>query len=538
MEWVSGLFVLGLAVSVLGARPIARKLRIRAYSRGRLLRSKHPAQKVAGDKSTGLRWGNAYLPESAATQHTLVVGTTGSGKSQVQRLLMREPLLRIKPGSDHRALVYDAKGESTAYLRRIGVTAPLYSLNPFEKRNDWPKAVAWDIGKDITSPARALNLAAALIKQEQGGANGYFTDAARLVVDGVVTSFMRHAGSDWTLADLVNAATTRSAMERVLSRDRQGRGVIESFLGDDRTGYAVASTVASKMRYYSAVAALWQRCEHKISLREWLSSSSILLLGDNETASASLDVVNQLMFTVIAEEIDLQGNSANRRTWLWLDEVRLAGGVLNSGKLARLAVKGRSRGAALVLSFQDIDGFRLVAGKETANEVVAQCSNIALLRMSGEASAEWASKVIGQHETIEVHHSDSTRLLGAESRTEQRVVKDALMPSQFYEFPATNPQNGLHGVFISTARGAELVRIAPNEVAEVVVTALQEERDAIVVRPSADQWLREWTSSDYRRLGVERGIEGAAHVTPEMKPKLRLRRPDGMAEVRLPKAVV
>ncbi|QDV73199.1 type IV secretory system conjugative DNA transfer family protein [Botrimarina mediterranea] len=539
MELLVGLGILGVGAGVLVVRPLARSHRIKSYTRGRELRSKRATKKVSGDAATGLRFGNAFLPASAATQHTLVVGTTGSGKSQVQRLFMREPLLRIQVGSDHRALIYDAKGETCAYLRRIGVTAQVYSLNPFEKRsNEICKAVAWDIARDITSPARSLNLAAAFIKQEHGGANGYFTDAARLVLDGIITSFIKHSGRAWTLSDLVNATSTRTRMEQVLGRDEHGKAVIESLLGDDRTGYAVASTVASKMRYFSPVAAMWQRCEHKISLAEWCSSNSILLFGDNETATATLDALNAVMFAVVAEEIDKQGQSDTRRTWLWLDEVRLAGGILNSGMLPRLAVKGRSRGCCLVLAFQDIEGFRLAAGKENADEIVAQCSNIALLRMSGEGG-QFASKLVGQYETIEVHHSDSTRLLGAETRSEQRVTKDTMLPSEFYGFPQTNPENGLQGLFISTERGAELVRIAPECIQQVVVTTEQEQRDAVVVRPNADQWLRGWNPKDYKRLGIERAVqEGVQEPVPTSKKlKLRLRTPDGLEEVTLPKAV-
>lgn len=250
--WVEATGILLLGVVLFAVRPLQRHRRIAAATRGRSLQKRQRTTQAGPD---ALRWGNDLLPERAATQHFLVVGTTGSGKSLLQRLLMRGALRRITLGRDHRALVYDAKGDTAAYLRRVGVMCPVYSLNPFASPRESSTAVAWDIGKDITSPARSLNLSAALIPSESGDANKYFTDAARLVLDGVVTSFMRHAGDAWTLADLVYATTSRQRIEQVLCRDDVGTEVLTNFLGDDRTGYAVVSTVASKMRYYATVAA-------------------------------------------------------------------------------------------------------------------------------------------------------------------------------------------------------------------------------------------------------------------------------------------
>jgi hypothetical protein len=517
--------------SVLYRKSILQQIRIRRYSRGRELKKQSRPLSSSKKPENSLRWGNQFLPESAATQHFLAVGTTGSGKSQVQRLLMEGPLTRIVDGSDSRAVLFDAKGDVTAYLKKIGVTAPVYSLNPFEARDSFPKAVSWDIAKDITSPARALNLSCSLIKQEKGGNNSYFSDAARLVVTGVVESFMRQAGTGWTFSDLVYATLSQKRLEEVLGRDEAGREIIEGLLGDDRTGYAVASTVVSKMRYYTSVAALWQRSTARISVRDWLEDNSILLLGSNATAKSSLDALNEQIFKVLVEEIDLQANSSTRRTWVWLDEARLAGSLLQNDLLPFLAVKGRSRGACLVLSFQDMEGFREAAGPRAAAEIVGQCSNKALLRMESDESASWAAKVLGQLETIELFRSHSTTGLGLKSagknQSEQRVVKDAVLASEFYNIPVTDPENGLTGYFVTPTAGACRTVIPAPDIEKVVVQEAEESAEAIVFRAEADQWLRDWTPEDRKRLRLEPIQELCDLPLPAPrnleKPALRLR---------------
>src|SRR5687767_3385125 len=92
----AGIFSAGVAA--LGTRRLTRFIRRKRYERGARLK-KERRKKLCGDY---LRWGNAYLPESLATQHFLAVGTTGSGKTLVQRLLMRRPLSEIIPGADKR----------------------------------------------------------------------------------------------------------------------------------------------------------------------------------------------------------------------------------------------------------------------------------------------------------------------------------------------------------------------------------------------------------------------------------------------------
>ena len=179
--------------------------------------------------------------------------------------------------------------------------------------------------------------------------------------------------------------------------------------------------------------------------------------------------------------------------------------LLKSELLPTVCVKGRSRGASIVLSFQDMEGFREAAGPRIANEIVAQCSNKALLRQESDESASWASKCLGQFETIEVFRSDGSNGTGltamSQNVSEQRVLKDTVLPSEFFGIPVTNRVNGLTGYFLSPTDGAYRFTISPVEIENVVVSARDEERHAIRYRPEADQWIRPWTDEDQRRLG-------------------------------------
>ncbi len=450
-------FVIVVALICYEFHQFRQRRRKRKYQRGRQLNRKRT--KVS--RKAGLRWGNSILPESAATQHFLAVGTTGSGKSIVQRLLMKDVLTGIEPGSDKRVLIFDAKNDAAPFLTHIGVTVPVLSLNPFAPLDDSVIPVSWDIAADITSPARALNLAASLIPSEKGGNNQYFTDAARQVLSAVVESLIRHSPGQWSFSDFVHVTLSLDRVKETLNRDTEGRETLANFFGDERTGYQVFTTIVSRMSYYRPVANLWKSRTHRLSLRDWLNSESILLLGTNATVETALSAINEIMFRVLVEEVDVQADSASRRTWFWIDEARLSGPLLRNKMLPYLAVKGRSRGACLVLAFQDIDGFREAAGSRIANEIIAQCSHKALLRMESDESARWASRVIGQYETLDLMRNRQGGLFGRGSLSEQASKKDAVLPSEFFMIPPTTPAHGLSGYFVMLDGGVSRSTISP-----------------------------------------------------------------------------
>ncbi len=413
---------------------------------------------------------------------------------------MKDVLPAIGSEPDARVLIFDAKNDIAPFLKQAGVGCPVFTLNPFDARNSIPLAVRWDIAADITSPARAMNLAASLFPSERGGSNQYFTDAARQVVSGVVESLITHSPSTWTFSDFVYATLSMDRIRDVLDRDPGGRDVLANFFGDERTAYQVFTTVASRMNYFRPVAALWQHCTRSLSLRDWLESDSILLLGMNASSQIALDAINEIVFRVIVEEIDNQADCSQRRTWIWIDEARLSGPILRGPLLPYVAVKGRSRGVCLVLAFQDIEGFREAAGPRIANEIIAQCSHKALLRLESDESAAWASRILGQYETLDVMHSSPAGLGRGGSRSEQFARRDAVMPSEFYEIQTTSAKTGLCGYFVTPGEGARRSVVPGSELRQVFTDRESERSLVFVPRAENEQWLQGWTDADRLRL--------------------------------------
>ncbi len=448
-----------------------------------------------GDR--GVFWGGAPLPSSAATTHFMVVGATGSGKTLTIRLLMQEVLPQIGRGLGHRALVYDAKRDLLSVLHGMRLGCPIVTLHPFDHR-----CAAWDMAADITSPAAARQVATILIPQEKHSAQPFFADAARHLLTGVLIALLKTAPGHWTLRDALLVLKSRGRLRELLELHPETASLTQYF-EPEHTFLCIMSTLATKLAPYEYIAAAWSRAGARVSLRQWLHEESILVLGNDETTRSALDPLNRVLFRRLVELTLNQPDSETRRTWVFLDEAREAG---NLDGLARLLTKGRSKGACVVLGFQDIEGLRDAYGERVANEITGQCCHKAILRLESPQTAQWAAEVIGAAERLE-YRDNASAAVGSQggtaghTTTEQLTKREVVLPSELMELPPTNRDNGLTGIYLTPTTGAYTATLSPQYLSTALRPRSADVPD-LMERPEDHQYLFDWTTADLSRLGL------------------------------------
>lgn len=261
---------------------------------------------------------------------------------------------------------------------------------------------------------------------------------------------------------------------------------------------------------FEIIAAAWDQADTGW-FAAWLDQESILILANDEENRAAIDTINQLLFKRLSELVlarEERPEDSRRTTWFFLDEVRQAGRL---DGLSALMTKGRSKGAAVLLGFQDIHGLHDVYGREAANELVGQC-NTKALRLNGPETARWASQLFGSSEFLESRrsHSRSRKLreLGwqqggssGESISNGIAKRELGLDSEFLDLPETSFENGVTGFFLNTLTGAFKHHLPPDWLRQHLRPP-DPATPNLIRRPDSHQFLRPSSDQDALDLGL------------------------------------
>jgi len=479
-----------------------------AHLRGRSLRQADQVEAIlkAQTEDGNLRFGRFQFPARVAHGHFACVGATGSGKTMIQRLLMQSVLTKIGRGRGSRALIYDAKQDLISILAGMKLSCSIRLFHPLDTRG-----TAWDLAADITSPASALQRASLLIPRSDRDTNPFFTNAARHLLFGVLLQCLLRVPGQWSFRQVLLMLRDTQLLRLILDLSEETRHLLQ-YCTHEGTFQNLVSTLLTYIGPYEIVAAAWDRSTSRLGLRAWLEEESILILGHDEANRVAIDTLNRMVFQRLTELILGQGEvtAANpRQTWLFLDEVREMGKLEG---LSRLLTKGRSKGVAAVLGFQDVAGLHDVYGREVAEELLGQCNSTVILRLNSPGTAKWASQLFGTREVLErsrnLNRSRSSRNLGfdfsassGEAISSGITKRDVVLESEFLDLPEPSPGGGLSAYFLNPITGGFRDHLPGDWIRTHLVSPDRLVPDCIP-RPESDQYLRPWDDTDAVLFGL------------------------------------
>lgn len=437
-------------------------------------------------------WVSLPVGDDEAQAHFMAVGTIGSGKTIVLRLLMQSVLPDIGSGRGLRAIVYDAKQDALPVLSAIASPELIFTLNPFDDRG-----VAWDLAKDITEPRVALELAFTLVPKTNEQ-NPFFPDASRDIIYGIVLSFIL-SGHPWSLADVIRAASNPKTARRVLKRHKESAQSMKTYFSSKKVCLDIFSTIATKLLDFCPMAGCWEAAKRRISLTEFFNSDMILVLGNCEESKKSLEAINRLFFKRATEMQLAKPEYTPDRTWYFLDELTEAGKLEG---LVPLMKKGRSKGARVAIAFQTISGLRDPSnyGQCMTDEIVGQVGCRFFGRIECPETAEFASKTIGEQEFIQRSNSFTTGQHGSTTTSYQNIITRTVLPSEFLSMPSCSEENGLIGVVTLRNIGCTFIGIHPVDLFEHMLIPPDPDVPDFVLRDVSHQYMRDWTPEERERF--------------------------------------
>jgi hypothetical protein len=353
-----------------------------------------PYQAKPGEYDTVL-WGMLRVPEEETQKHCAVIGATGSGKTLMIHGLMTSVLPRVNERQNFRAFIYDNKPDFLPFAHELGLAKQVWNFDPFHK-----DGVAWDIANDVTSVAEAQQVAAALAPVDSKLTQKYFDEAAQLLLEAVMIAFIEISGKEWTFRDVLLVCSSAKRIKKLtaLSKHYSVKANVAAIFGPEKSPDEVVASINVRFGPYKVAAALWSQAREKRSVREWRDKNAILLITGRSDFKQALRPINQALFRLASVLLLTQGDSKERASWFFLDEVREIGKLEG---LRELANTGRSKGVRLVLGFQTIEGMRAEHEENPADEIINLCANKTFLHSNSEKTRKWMAESLGEIEVDE-----------------------------------------------------------------------------------------------------------------------------------------
>lgn len=478
---------------------------------GRVFVSQEKAEQQAASRRAaddpGLDWGGVTLPLSADELFFLITGSIGSGKTKFLTALLRGLLGTVRPESDRRLLVFDPRNELYSVLFGMDPECPVVTLNPADLRS-----AAWDIGRDVTDPAGALEIAGILLPKSKGDANPFFDVMVRNLLAGVLLDLLLTAPGRYTLRDAVLILGSEGYLRQVIDRTPYNHHLRSAF-EPAVTWKSIEATVAAKTAELRILAAYWHHARDAVSLADWVADqSSTLVLGTDPRIETTSVAVNRLLVKRLSELILAGPEGTPKRTYLAIDELPALGGDQPVPGLADLCHRGRARGARVAVVFQTVEDLRRIYTDHGAHALLAEFGNKLLLRAEDPAHAKWCSEVVGDTEDWEKEES-----WGPGGRTVRwvRYKRPLVPPAEFYQILPATPANGLNGYALSPFIDGVWKAQVPGAWVSAHLPRANPFVPAFVPRPAEHQYLPPFTEADLARLKLRRpprivGGKGAA----------------------------
>ncbi|MEM7314280.1 MAG: type IV secretion system DNA-binding domain-containing protein [Planctomycetota bacterium] len=433
---------------------------------------------------------------AAMAPHTAVVGSTGSGKTILLKHLMRSVLSAdiSEGGLRFRAVVYDPKRELFPFLRMMGIPASqIVVTHPFDARS-----ACWDLAADFREPAQIEELAELIVpKSENPGESEsalFFETSSRIIVQDVIESLHETQPGSWDLRAVIETLMNQDSLKECLQRTANGRDTWNAYFRpreldpSDRTSNSLVATLHAYARPFQALASLWYNTDHKFSLDRWHVGSGVLLLGADPRRERTMQRINRLLIRRISQLV--LGRDEERPidlTWFFFDEIREAGKLRG---LRQLMTEGRSKGARVVMGFQDIEGLYSLYGDHEAEEMVGLCGNRMILHVDNPKTRKWASDFMGEAEVPDESFSEGETAGRDRSVSTGRQVSLTLranvLPVEFHSMPLGNPFTGVP-IWFSVPGRRNFAQLSPQEAQEAVFLDQQIDERAIVPRPEDEQ---------------------------------------------------
>jgi type IV conjugative transfer system coupling protein TraD len=323
------------------------------------------------------------LVKDSETQHLLLTGTTGAGKTN----MLKELVPQIRDSGD-RAIIFDVTGE---FVDRFYNPETDLILNPLVENS-----VSWLPWNDCHTDEEYNNLAAAFVDGESIKTDRYWEDAARTVLVEALKK-QESTRSIESMLHVINRADLKDFCKYFSDTDAAGYVSREAEKGTA----SVRSTLASKVKELK-----YLKDKGDFSIKEWINGENrkgwlFVSIKPND-----LDTLRPLLSAwaniAIKGMLDRPHSGENEKMWFVMDELPA---MQKIPSLAMVLAQGRKYGACMVAGIQNIAQLERIYGPASSQELLDLFRTKFFFAVGDNTIAEYASKSLGEIEIDETKES-------------------------------------------------------------------------------------------------------------------------------------
>ena len=393
----------------------------------------------------GIPW-----PEGAETRHSIVSGTTGSGKT----VLIADLVEQIRKRGE-RCVLYDKMG---SYTETFFDPVRDILLNPLDAR-----APRWSPFVEARSTRDFDTMAAALIPRQKDAADPFWITAARQL-------FSHGAAVLWQRGETRNRVLVDHLLKTELSALAEAmEGTVAQSIVDPANPKTALSVRAMLTANIGAMDLLPDEGQ-PFSIRQWIEreDAGFLFLTSRGDQHASLRGLISTWLEIAVNALLSLPREDGRRIWVILDELPT---LHQLPSLRPGLAESRQFGGCFVLGVQVFSALRELYGRDGAETISGLCGTRVVLAAPDKDTSEWSAESLGRAEveTLAEGVSYDTPRDGV-TLSARRDVRSLVLPAEvarlenltgYLKFPGAWPVARIGLAYTARPRVAE--RFVPRE---------------------------------------------------------------------------
>lgn len=398
--------------------------------------------------------GEARIPRELEYSHMVILGKTGTGKTQLFHQTLGALDARRVAGEDCRAVILDTKGDFLQHYWRPGDLI----FNPLDKR-----CMNWCLFKDIRPNSSQIRsdvkrIAASLIPTRDGdGESANWKSKARSLLAEIIEGLYRE---DRLVSnqDLDKLIRKQDPVELIglLATCLKSSNYLKQFEIYNPAGRNLVDDVFEilKTNAGGVIESLPPNANREtgMGLRDWVvdgERGQWLFLTRRLEDAAHLNQIYASIINMIGQfQMSLPEDGTRHISYV-LDELPTAGKV---DQLVPLLTVGRSKRASAVIGLQSYKALESIYGEKEADIILENAGTLAVLRL-GEATAQKAANLLGKK--VGLRETEGTSSGGGRSTSQQFYDQHLVNASMLMSLPKLSRQQAGLGYVRTDVMGTE-----------------------------------------------------------------------------------